>query len=106
MKPVNRCIFVLPDEPMRMQGGIVMPATSNAQVTGRVLASDTELCKKGDRVIYARVFPIELPNHETQRPDKVNVVQERDIIGVDPQGTLDMSFEEAEKEIAGSIVKA
>lgn len=80
-KPVNKTLFVLPDKAIEMAGAIILPATDKRQTVGTVKASDSEMAKAGDRVIFARMSPV-----PTGVQSELVVVYERDLLGVETDG--------------------
>ncbi len=78
-EPVNKAIWVKPDQVVeRVEGKIVIPTDKNKKEerTGLVLSSGSELCKAGDKIVWARVAGIWVEG-ETRF-----VVSETDVIGV------------------------
>lgn len=57
LEPLNTHVFVRPDDPVEKVGALFVPPTSTTQCTGTVVASDSPLCKPGDRVVYSRFWP-------------------------------------------------
>lgn len=83
LKPLNKCVYVKPDAPLLKRGNLFMPPSDNRQCHGIVQTSGSELCKAGDRVLYARFWPT------TFMGEDLMVVDERDLVGVDPDPVID-----------------
>lgn len=83
LKPVNKCIYVLPDAPMEKKGDLFLPPSDVKQSHGIVQASDSDLCKPGDLIAYTRFFPT------TVRGVDMVIVDEKSLIGIDtePEGS-------------------
>ena len=77
MKPVNKLVYILPDAPMeRNEKGIYLPPSSKKQTVGKVIASNSPMCKAGDRASYRGYVP-------HPEDDSLVIVDDRAITGVD-----------------------
>lgn len=79
LNPVNKVTFVKPDKPLEKIGEIfVVTSQETAPAShGIVLATDSALCKVGDRVVYSRFWPTDVNGED------LVVVDEKNLVGVD-----------------------
>lgn len=77
-EPPSPYIYIKPDNKLERRGNIITPIQGQKhQNTGIVLlSSDPDLCDKGDRVMFAKMFPYECDGMS------VFVIRKDDVLGV------------------------